>query len=215
VYVLIKPKKNSFVFDVDTDPTIFLYLDPAISRATFENTVAHEMHHIGLSSDDKQYGKKIASLPTAAQKVAEWMGAFGEGEAVLAAAGGPDAYPVGDPTPELKENWAKGMRNFNQDLESVNDFFLDALHGKLQGDAIDKKAYEFFGLQGPWYTVGYKMAVLIEKHDGRPALVECMRDQRLLLVRYNAIATQLNRSHKTQLALWSPEIFQATQARQQ
>jgi hypothetical protein len=28
VFPEIKPKQNSFVFDVDTDPAIFLYLDP-------------------------------------------------------------------------------------------------------------------------------------------------------------------------------------------
>ena len=212
VFPVIKPHHNSFVFEASTDPAIFLYVDPTKPRATFENTVAHEMHHIGLSSVDKQYEEKIASLPPAAHSVAQWMGAFGEGEAVLAAVGGPDAYPVGDPTPELKENWARGMRDFNQDLEKVNAFFLDALDGKLKGDAINQQAMEFFGLQGPWYTVGYKMAVLVEKHDGRPALIDCMRDRRLLLVRYNAIATELNRSGKEHLALWSPEIFQATNA---
>lgn len=214
VFPVIKPHHNSFVFEADTDPAIFLYVDPTKSRATFENTIAHEMHHIGLSSVDKQYEQKIAGLPPAAHSVAQWMGAFGEGEAVLAAAGGPDVYPVGDPTPELKENWARGMRDFNEDLEKVNAFFLDALNGKLKGDAIDQKAMDFFGLQGPWYTVGYKMAVLIEKHDGRPALIDCIRDRRLLLVRYNAIAAETNKSRKDHLALWSPEILTGTQAPQ-
>ena len=32
IYPVIKPRENSFVFDVDTDPAIFLYLDPAVSR---------------------------------------------------------------------------------------------------------------------------------------------------------------------------------------
>ena len=212
VFPVIKPRHNSFVFEASTDPAIFLYVDPTKSRATFENTVAHEMHHIGLSSVDKQYDEKIASLPPPAHGVAQWMGAFGEGEAVLAAAGGPDADPVGDPTPELKENWARGMRDFNQDLEKVNAFFLDVLNGKLKDDAINQQAMDFFGLQGPWYTVGYKMAVLVEKHDGRPALIDCMRDRRLLLVRYNAIAAEKNREGKNQLALWSPEVLTATKA---
>src|SRR5262245_50417784 len=50
VYVMIKPRGNSFVWDVQTDPAIFLYLDPAVTQAQFGNTVAHELHHIGLSS---------------------------------------------------------------------------------------------------------------------------------------------------------------------
>jgi hypothetical protein len=208
-YPVIKPAHNSFVFEVDSDPAIFLYLDPSKTRAMFENTVAHEMHHIGLSSVDKQYDQKIAGLSPAAHSVAEWMGAFGEGEAVLAAAGGPDHDPVVDPA--LRENWQRGMANFNDDLEKVNAFFLDVLHGKLSGNAVDDRAQEFFGLQGPWYTVGYKMAVMVEKHDGRSALIDCMKDRRLLLARYNAIAAENNRKEKYHFALWSPEIFTATQ----
>lgn len=47
IYPVIKPRDNSFVFDVETDPAIFLYLDPTVSREQFENTLAHELHHIG------------------------------------------------------------------------------------------------------------------------------------------------------------------------
>src|SRR5690242_9266178 len=84
VFPEIKPKHNSFVFDTDTDPAIFLYLDPKVSPEEFANTVSHEMHHIGLSSTDKIYEKKIEKLSPGGRKAAEWMGAFGEGEAVLA-----------------------------------------------------------------------------------------------------------------------------------
>ena len=207
IYPVIKPMHNSFVFEADTDPAIFLYVDPSVSRESFANTVAHEMHHIGLSSVDKQYEGDIASLPDPAKAVAEWMGAFGEGEAMLAAAGGPDVDPVATGTLELKENWARGKRDFNHDLEQVNAFFLDALSGTIQGDAIREKASSFFGLQGPWYTVGYGMAVMVEKGYGRKSLIECMRDRRLLLVRYNQLAEESNRKVGPWLALWSPEIL--------
>ena len=50
VYPVIKPGTNSFVWDLSSDPTIFLYLDPEVSREKFENTVTHELHHIGLGS---------------------------------------------------------------------------------------------------------------------------------------------------------------------
>ena len=222
VFPLIKPLENDFVFDMDTDPAIFLYLDPSQSAASFESDVAHEMHHIGLSSIDKQYEQKIASLPPAAKQVAEWMGAFGEGEAMLAAAGGPDVDPVATASQELKDNWARGKRDFNADLTKVSDFFLEVLNGKLQDEAIGQKASEFFGLQGPWYTVGYKMAGMVEKRFGRAALIECMRDPRLLLVRYNAAAQEMNArlaegqpgvsGNSQLLALWPREILEKTQA---
>jgi hypothetical protein len=222
VFPVIKAAHNSFVFDVDTDPAIFLYIDPSASAASFENTVAHEMHHIGLSSMDKQYEQKLASLPTAASRVAKWMGAFGEGEAMLAAAGGPDADPVATASAELKENWQRGEREFNADLGKVSGFFQQVLNGKLQGDAIVQEGSGFFGLQGPWYSVGYKMAVMVEKRYGRAALIDCMRDPRLLLVRYNAAAKEINgrstttepaNEHSAQLlALWPREILEKTQA---
>ena len=214
VFPLIKPLHNSFVFDMDTDPAIFLYIDPSQSPASFENDVAHEMHHIGLNSIDKQYEQKIASLPPAANRTAKLMGLFGEGEAMLAAAGGPDVDPVATASQELKDNWARGKREFNEDLGKVSELFLEVLKGKLEDEAISEKAFEFFGLQGPWYTVGYKMAVIVEKRYGRAALIDCMRDPRLLLVRYNAAAQEMNaRSGAGKLiALWPREILEKTQA---
>lgn len=222
VFPLIKPLHNSFVFDMDTDPAIFLYIDPSESAASFENTVAHEMHHIGLSSMDKQYEERVAALPPAANRVAMWMGAFGEGEAMLAAAGGPDMDPVATASQELKDNWGRGEREFNADLGKVSDFFLQVLNGSLQSDAIGEKGSEFFGLQGPWYTVGHRMAVIVEKRYGRAALIDCMRDPRLLLVRYNAAAVEMNQHQLSEsrqsghgghiFALWPREILERTEA---
>ena len=221
VFPLIKPLENDFVFDMDTDPAIFLYIDPSESAASFEHDVAHEMHHIGLSSVDKQYEQKIASLPHTAKRTAELMGLFGEGEAMLAAAGGPDVDPVATESQEIKDYWVRGKRDFNSDLTKVSDFFLQVLNGKLQDEAIGEKASEFFGLQGPWYTVGYKMAVMVERRYGRAALIECMSDPRLLLARYNAAAEEINMRPVMQtsmdqeaqpLALWPHEILEKTQA---
>jgi Putative zinc dependent peptidase (DUF5700) len=60
------------------------------------------------------------------------------------------------------------MANFNSDLPTVNAFFLDILNGKFANrEAIAAKGSSFFGAQGPWYTVGYKMAVMVEKRFGR------------------------------------------------
>ena len=210
VFPEIKPKHNSFVFDVDRDPAIFLYLDPKVSQQSFDNTVAHEMHHIGLSSTDKLYEQKIASLPPASQKVANWLGAFGEGLAVLAAAGGPDIPPNQYSQPDVQKNWERGMSSFNHDLETLDEFFREVLDGRLKDDGVDAKAYTFFGdIQGPWYTVGYKMAVIVEKRYGRAMLIDCMLDRRLLLRRYSQAAAEMNASGQEHLAVWSSEVTNA------
>lgn len=164
VYPVIKPKTNSFVTELQTDPAIFLYLNPDMNSAQFENTVAHELHHIGLAAaclpayDAEQFKKKLAEVRAAL----EWAGAFGEGIAMLAAAGGPDIHPHAvSPAPD-RERWDKDMANFNTDLKKVEAFFLDVLDGRLKGEeAIREAGFSFFGIQGPWYTVGWRMAVLI------------------------------------------------------
>jgi hypothetical protein len=150
VYPVIKPNPNSFVWEASSNPAIFLYLNPEISRQKFENKVAHELHHIGLESAQAEYAKKIAALSERPHAVAEWLGAFGEGFAMLAAAGSPDIDPQATSSPEDQARWKHDLENFASDLQSVNDFFVDVLKGKYANrDAIDEKAGDFFGTQGP------------------------------------------------------------------
>jgi len=208
VYPVIKPLTNSFVFETQTDPAIFLYLDPAESAAKFENTVAHELHHIGFSSVEFMTEQRQKDLPPNVKPAVDWMGAFGEGFAMLAAAGGPDVHPHAVSSLEERARWDHDMANFNQDLATVQQFFLDIVNQKLKTkDEIDEKAFSFFGTQGPWYTVGYKMAVIVEKRYGRATLIDCMIDPRELLARYNSAATELNHTQTEPRALWSPELL--------
>lgn len=72
IYPVIKPRDNSFVFDVKTDPAIFLYLDPSVSREKFENTLAHELHHISQATRALVSG----SCHKEAQRVREHVCAF-------------------------------------------------------------------------------------------------------------------------------------------
>lgn len=211
VFPVIKPRINSFVWDLNTEPTIFLYLDPEVSQGKFENTVAHELHHIGLGSVGPVYDDKIAALPEPARAAAEWMGAFGEGFAMLAAAGGPDIHPHAMSTAEERARWDSDMAHFDRDLADLDSFFLGIEQKKIVGDAVGEKAGSFFGRQGPWYTVGYKMAVMVEKRYGRAALIETMLDPRCLLVRYNRVAAEENAAGKA-LPLWSADMLKAVQA---
>ena len=69
IYPVIKPRENSFVFDLKGDPAVFLYLDPAVSRGQLENTLAHELHHIGYggSCPPQQVSDEAAKLPPSRQ----------------------------------------------------------------------------------------------------------------------------------------------------
>jgi hypothetical protein len=208
VFPTIKPKTNSFVFDLENDPTIFLYVDPAVTAEQFANTVRHELHHIGLGSVSSE--QAVEGLPIPAKVVAQWMGAFGEGMAMLAAAGGPDVHPHAVSSPEDRARWDRDVANFAQDLRTVEQFFLDVVDGRLAGEAaINEKAFTFFGVQGPWYTVGWKMAVLVEQTYGRATLIECMLDPRRLLATYNGAVTI---SKTAGLPLWSDRLLKAVRA---
>ena len=211
IYPVIKPRENSFVFDVSVNPAIFLYLDPTESKEQFENTLAHELHHIGYGSScpGKQVKGDIAKLPPGVQSTLQWVGAFGEGFAMLAAAGGADIHPHAFSKPEDRKRWDHDMANFNDDLRKVEQFFLKVLENKLSEEELSKTGFSFFGVQGAWYTVGWKMSVVIEKTYGRAKLIECICDQRQLLPTYNQAATEYNQQSQERLALWSPAIIEA------
>jgi hypothetical protein len=217
VYPVIKPRTNSFVFEAESDPAIFLYLDPEKSAAKFENTVAHELHHIGYSSIQPLADARQKDVPPNAKPAVEWMGAFGEGFAVLAAAGGPDVDPHAASSAKEHARWDHDLANFNDDLGSLQQFFLDIIDQRLvDKEKIDEKGSTFFGdAQGPWYTVSYKMAVIVEKRFGRKTLIDCMLDPPQLLVLYNKAAKEINEHGHEKLALWSPELLQKIQPQTQ
>ena len=210
MFPVIKPGVNSFVYETRTDPAIFLYLDPDVPGPKFENTVAHELHHIGYATVSARGDSAIAALPADAHAAAEWVGAFGEGFAMLAAAGGPDVHPHAVSPAADRERWDRDVANFDHDLAAVQQFLLDVIHGKLKtAEERESVGYSFFGVQGPWYTVGWKMAVTIERRFGRARLVECMLDPRTVLAAYNEAAAEQNRAGGDQLPRWSPELLRA------
>ncbi len=92
MYLVIKPKGNSFVFFEDSlAPAIFLYVNPRIRRAELENTMSHELHHIGVQAACTSITD--TTLPERVRTTLMWMSALGEGRAMLAAAGDPSVHP--------------------------------------------------------------------------------------------------------------------------
>ena len=202
VYLLIKPRPNSFVFEAATDPAIMLYLDPTRTPAQFENTVAHELHHIGYASgcDSSPDAPADSAVSTARQ----WLSAFGEGVAMLAAAGGPDVHPHATSPAEDRARWDRDVANAPADLRRVEAFLLDVLDRRVTDpDSISRAAMSFFGVQGPWYTLGWVMASTVERNAGRTALVNALCDPVQLLVAYNDVT----RRQGTALPVWSDALL--------
>ena len=191
LYPLIKPRTNSFVFTVDSVPGIFTYIDPAESPAQAANTLAHELHHIGYAAacpvDEEPRGADSLAAPWLANA---YLHAFGEGLAMLAAAGSPDVHPHAASDAETRARWDRDTANLAPDIERLERFFDDVLSGRIAADSVRAAAQPFYGVQGPWYTVGWRMAAEVERADGRPALLDAMCEPRRLLRAYNAVAAR-------------------------
>lgn len=164
IFPVIKPRPNSFVFQEPT-PGIFLALDPAVTPTQLANTLAHELHHIGFSSScpGKAVSEVDKRLPASQRAVRKWLSAFGEGFAMLAAAGGPDIHPHAVSRAEDRARWDRDFARADEDLRTLDRFFRDILEGKLDEAGANERGFSFFGVQGPWYTVGHRMAVSIER----------------------------------------------------
>lgn len=190
VYLLIKPRPNSFVYDLSGRPAIMLFLDPEQSPAQFANVVAHELHHIGLAAACGAVEATPADTSAGARNLLRWLGAFGEGLAMLAAAGAPDAHPHRDSPAAERERWDRDMANAAGEMRRLESFFLDLLDGRLTDDAeITRRGMEFFGVQGGWYTVGYRMWSAVERAYGRDRVIgDACNPVRLLLDYNTAVA---------------------------
>lgn len=207
VYPVIKPATNSFVYDMERNPAIFVYVE-ALPRDTLEAIVAHELHHVGYASTCGQETAETSTpLPAPMQDLSQWLSAFGEGIATVAAAGGSGLQPR--LKPDALAEWRRQMQRFPANFEAAQSFLQSVARGELDGDAQRRKGMELFGIVGPWYTVGWHIAEVIEQELGHAAVVRAFCEQRTLLAAYNDAA--LKRSERTgeRLPLWSPELARA------
>jgi hypothetical protein len=211
LYPVIKKQENSFVFELRTDPAIFFYVDTKKAPAQLENTLAHELHHVGIAGCPKPPG--FDKLPAAQQRLFNELGGFGEGLAVLAAAGSPDLHPHATSDPDAWLIWERDIANFNADLRRLEAFFRDVLAGRLSEEEENKRLFTFINggdvPQGAFYTVGWKMAAMIERVRGRDDLVKTICDPRSLLAAYNEVAAAHPRGDGEALALWSADFLAA------
>lgn len=209
VYPVIKRTPNSFVFELGSDPAIFMYVDPERTPMHLENTLAHELHHVGSATCPDPDG--LDSLAPGAQRVVSWLSAFGEGMAVLAAAGGPDVHPHATSPPELWSIWERDIGEFAADLMRIQGFFQEVLAGHGTTDEQRAKLFSFINTEevpaGGFYTVGWKMAALVERVRGREVVVRAVCDPRVLLTTYNEVAASIPRSDAEPLPLWGQEFL--------
>lgn len=130
----------------------------------------------------------------------------GDGLPVLAAAGGPNVHPHWEDPPHERSVWDTAMAHYDGDLANLESFFASIADGSVTGEAIATKGFTFFGTdQGPWYTVGYKMDVTIERELGRPVLIASLCDKRSYLATYNTAVQRAN-ARGAHLPLWPASL---------
>lgn len=205
LYLEIKPRTNSFVFTGrDSTPSIFLYVRPDESPAQLANTVAHELHHIGLNSACPD--PPLPHVTPAQRMLLRFLGAFGEGQAMLAAAGSPTIHPHAADDDSIKARWDRDVAHASADVDELSRFFTSVLDGRVtSADSVKQEAYKYFGVQGPWYTVGWVMASTIERELGRDALIGSLCEPTRFIALYNDAAQRAN-ARGSGLPIWNREL---------
>jgi hypothetical protein len=209
IYPVIKPRTNSFVWDLRGNPAIFFYLDPEVAPPKAENTLAHELHHVGFA----QGCPAPPEAKTGPERARDWLGALGEGLAVLAAAGGPNVHPHASSPAAERAVWDRDVARWREDFGELQRFFLDVAHDRAGSEEeTARRGYRFFSTdtvpQGAVYTVGWTMGATIERELGRPALVGVMCDRPAMLRLYNQAAARINRRDPSaRMPLWSDELL--------
>lgn len=213
-YPVIKHTTNTFVYDLGGDPAIFMSVNAENSPIFVESVLTHELHHIGLAQCPEIAGYK--NLTEDQQWVTNMLTIFGEGLAVLATAGDPDTHPHFYNTPDKWAVWERDVTNIASDQARIQSFFLAVLDGTQPKDERRKTLFTFIVTpevpQGPAYTLGWKMASLVEKHFGREALVGAMCDPRELLTLYNQAARETHADGILNLPIWSDELIRGLNA---
>ncbi|HEY0283587.1 MAG TPA: DUF5700 domain-containing putative Zn-dependent protease, partial [Rhizomicrobium sp.] len=207
LFPVIKPRPNSFVHGTSDDAMVFINVDPALQTRQIEALIVHELHHIGLFPfecvDDVRQ-----ELRAPVRRAVGLMRNFREGYAMLAAAGGPDVHPRHFDGAAARHEWDRAMAHFEADLKAIERFLFDVIHDRLTPEQAERLAAEFLGRQGPWYTVGWRMAATVEQYFGRALLIDSMPDPRLLLLCYNSAAVQAASDRAAdRFPIWSLDLM--------
>lgn len=209
IYPVIKPLPNSFVFETDSDPAIFIYIDPKIKPGKLFNTLAHELHHIGIGNAC-QKDDRDSTISKGVLNALRWISGFSEGRAVLAAAGNVQTHPHEVSEASDRAVWERDFANTARDMKELEDFFRRLIDGKIAEKDQMKEGFRFVSRdsipQGAFYTVGYMMASTVEKVMGRERLVASSCDGYMFMSDYNMAASELNKKGAA-LPLWSKELL--------
>jgi hypothetical protein len=138
------------------------------------------------------------------------MSGFGEGMAMLAAAGGPDAHPHEASPAAERRVWDDAVARVPGDMKRLEAFFLDLAAERLTEDEARERGFRFIvdeGVpQGAFYTVGWHMATLVERELGRDSVVSAVCDPARLIRLYDRAARAVADRTGRAIPTWSPAL---------
>jgi hypothetical protein len=188
-YPIVRKQTNSFVWDLPHDPAIFLSVGADVGAGELALTLAHELHHVGLAGGCAESEEEAEEGVAAARR---WLSGFGEGLAVLAAAGGPEGETHAPGQVDLGAAWRERLENLESDMQDLEAFLIDVAEGRTVGEEAQRRGMAFVSAddvpQGAFYSVGWFMAVAVERHLGREAVVAAACDHGRLLTDYQRVA---------------------------
>ncbi|MFO7653378.1 MAG: DUF5700 domain-containing putative Zn-dependent protease [Candidatus Krumholzibacteriia bacterium] len=214
IYPIVREQTNSFIWDLETEhPAIFMYVEPGRDAAELEHILAHELHHVGSAMAACPDMPAAQDRPAGVRQVRRWLTAFGEGIAVLAAAGGPDGDTHPFAGPDERSAWSARLDSLASDMVELEDFLLALLEEELTGDDAGRRGMSFItrpgAPAGPFYSVGWHMAATVERVLGREAVVEADCEPARLLLAYDRAAAVLAQGDPdASLPRWSPGFLE-------
>jgi hypothetical protein len=137
-----------------------------------------------------------------------YLTAFGEGRAMLAAVGGPGVHPHAEDADSIQKRWDRDVARAPLDVNELSGFFADVLARRIStADSVQRRGNSYFGVQGPWYTVGWLMAATVEREFGRAALISTLCKPVEFLMQYNRAAQRSNSARHTSLPIWPSSLI--------
>jgi hypothetical protein len=114
----------------------------------------------------------------------------------------------------VRDNWHRRLDSLDVDMAEVDAFLLEVLNEQVPEDDLGRRLMRFSSRgpavpQGPFYSVGWHMAVTIERELGRATLLDGMCHGERLLLDYDRAARAIRaRDPAARLPLWSEELIQ-------
>jgi hypothetical protein len=135
---------------------------------------------------------------------------------MLAAAGSPSVHPHASDDDTIQARWDRDVSHAPTDVDELSRFFVSVVNGRVpSADSVRRQAFTYFGVQGPWYTVGWVMASTIERELGRDALVHSLCEPTRFIALYNDAAHRANSRCRHRLVRYRGELRSDPSRKQQ